>query len=379
MKFCFLGAFDPTYPRNAVLRKGLAELGDEIGVFPADPSLKVWVRYPLLLARLASAALRPGAGFSPAGTECFFVPEFCQKDVPLARFLSVLSAKPTVFDPLAPRYETKILDRKRGRPSSLQAWWNFRIDDASFRCADLVLADTSAHKDYFVHSYGVPPDKIGVLPIGYDEGIFDPARFEREPSRTEGRFTVLFIGSFLPLHGADAIVEASRIVLGRDPSIAFRFVGSGQTLAAAKSLAAEIGASNCAFSPWARYEEMPGLMASADVCLGIFGRSGKARRVVPHKIFQAMGMRKSVITADTPAVREFFVPGENVVLCGEPYGESLADAILALKKDPARRERIAANAEALVRSEFSSRALAVQLKALIAGIGRRKPDPGGRA
>ena len=87
--------------------------------------------------------------------------------------------------------------------------------------------------------------------------------------------------------------------------------------------------------------ELPALIASADVALGIFGRTEKARRVVPHKVFQSLGMRKPVITARTPAVEEFFTHGGNIWLCDEPYAETLADAVIRLKADAALRERLA--------------------------------------
>lgn len=66
MKFVFLGAYDPAYPRNAVIRKGLESLGDEIAGFPVNPSFKAWMRYPILLARLAANSFRSGHGFPPA-------------------------------------------------------------------------------------------------------------------------------------------------------------------------------------------------------------------------------------------------------------------------------------------------------------------------
>ena len=207
VKFGFIGAYDPSYPRNAVIRKGLAALGDEVAEYPAPQGFKIWLRYPTLLARLAAGSPRSGPRVPLSDLDCFFVPEFCQKDVPLGRFLATLLAKPLVFDPLAPRYETKILDWKRRPPSSLHAWWNFRIDAWSFRLSDLILADTGAHKDHFCRTYGVPAGRIGVIPVGYDDELFDPERLSSCP-RT-GPFTVLFFGSFLPLHGVDSAVEAA--------------------------------------------------------------------------------------------------------------------------------------------------------------------------
>ena len=363
MKFGFLGAYDPAYPRNAVIRKGLAALGDEVAEYPAPQSFKVWLRYPTLLARLAAGPPRSGPRIPLSRLDCLFIPEFCQKDVPLGRFLATLLAKPLVFDPLAPRYETKILDRKRRPPSSLHAWWNFRIDAWSFRLSDLILADTGAHRDHFCRAYGVPARKIGVIPVGYDDELFDPDRVPSGPR--DDRFTVLFLSSFLPLHGVDSAVEAAHAVFGRDPSVVFRFVGSGQTWARAKELAAAIGAANCRFEPWVPYHEIPALIAASDVCLGVFGRTAKARRVVPHKIYQSLGMRKPVITARTPAAEEFFAHGENILLCGEPYAETIASAVLALKKDAALGERIAADGHRLARERFTPIVLASALKNMI--------------
>jgi glycosyltransferase involved in cell wall biosynthesis len=363
VKFGFLGAYDPAYPRNAVIRKGLAALGDEVAEYSAPQSFKVWLRYPTLLARLAAGSPRSGPRVPLSRLDCFFVPEFCQKDVPLGRFLATLLAKPLVFDPLAPRYETKILDWKRWSPSSLHAWWNFRIDAWSFRLSDLILADTGAHKDHFCRAYGVPAGRIGVIPVGYDNELFDPERLPSGP-RT-GPFTVLFFGSFLPLHGVDSAVEAASDVFGRDPSVVFRFVGSGQTWARTKELAATIGAANCRFEPWVPYHEIPALIAASDVCLGVFGRTAKARRVIPHKLYQSLGMRKPVITARTPAAEEFFTHAENILLCGEPYAETIADAVLALKKDTALGERIAAGGHRLARERFTPIALASALKNMI--------------
>jgi glycosyltransferase involved in cell wall biosynthesis len=367
MKFVFLGAYDPAYPRNAVIRKGLESLGDEIAGYPVNPSFKAWMRYPVLLARLAADSVRPGARFPLRRADCLFVPEFCQKDVPLARLLAFLISKPVVFDPLAARFETKILDWKRRSPDSLTAWWNRRIDGWAFRFADVVLADTAAHAAYFHEAYGVPTNKIGVLPVGYDDSVFDPDRARLVPRTGNGRkFTVLFFGSFLPLHGVDAIVRAARIVMDRDPGILFRFVGTGQTRAAAESLAADLGADNCVFEPRAVYEELPSIIAASDACLGVFGRTEKAGRVVPHKLYQCLGMRKPVITAKTPAAGEFLIQGGNALLCEEPFPENLAEAVLALKKDPALGDRIARNGYVLARKKFNPPAIARRLKAILA-------------
>lgn len=344
MRVCFLGAYDPEYPRSTVIKKGLRLNGVEVSECRLRKKYKFWLRYPFLLSRYP---------FTCARQDLLFVPEFCQKDVPLARILAFLTSKRVVFDPLAPRFETKITDWKRKPLNSWQARWNFRIDHWAFKLSDLVLADTRAHKEYYCQEYGLSSEKVEILPVGFDDDLFKPSA----PLEGKRSFTVLFFGSFLPLHGADVIVDAARIVSKRDPSVRFKLIGSGQTLPQVKSMTSELGLSNVLFEGWSPLNALPQRIASSDICLGIFGRTEKARRVVPHKVFQAMGMRKPVITARTPAVEEFFSHRENIFLISESHPELLAQAILDLKEDTVLREEISEKGYQLVRQKFSPKSI----------------------
>jgi glycosyltransferase involved in cell wall biosynthesis len=354
MDFVFLGAYDPAYPRNAVLRYGLEQAGARVRECRLPSSAKFWLRYPIGLARFGPVVPR---------SDVVFVPEFCHKDVPLARLLAGLFARRLVFDPLAGRYETKIIDWRRRQPGSLRAWWNLTIDRLSFGLSPLILADTQAHKGYYVGAYGLSPDRIAVLPVGYDDRVFKPAS-RLAPARSR-EFNVLFFGSFLPLHGAESIVEAAAIVLKKDPSVRFSLVGSGQTFEAARVKADCLGLSNVRFEGWLAAAALPTSIARADVCLGIFGATEKAGRVVPHKVYQSLGMRKPVITARTPAIEEFFRHREHLLLCEPPYAQSLAAAVLTLKKNAALRRRLAENGYRLVKAKYSPRPLGERLLALV--------------
>jgi glycosyltransferase involved in cell wall biosynthesis len=119
------------------------------------------------------------------------------------------------------------------------------------------------------------------------------------------------------------------------------------------------------FEGWLPQHALPQRIASSDICLGIFGKTEKARRVVPHKIFQAMGMRKPVITAQTPAVEEFFKHRENIFLVDELEPELLAKAILELRRDADLRERIAEKGFELVSRDFSPKAIGRALIGII--------------
>ena len=347
MIFSFLGAYDPAYPRNAVLRRGLELAGATVRECRLPPSIKAWMRYPLAILRYSRRI---------ASSDVIFVPEFRQKDVPLGRLFAMLFAKRLVFDPLAARYETKVIDWRRRQPGTVRAWWNFRIDLMSFHMSDLVLADTQAHKDYFCRTYGVPEEKIVVVPVGYDDLMFRPEK-SPSPKPREAPFEVLFFGSFLPLHGAESIIEAAALLSKKDPSVHFRFIGSGQTLERVRLRADSLALPNVEFKGWLRYADLPAQIVAADVCLGIFGATEKARRVVPHKVFQAMGMRKAVITGRTPAAEAFFHHNKDIYFCDPPYPKSLVSAILALKADARLRRSLAEKGYHLVKERYSPQAL----------------------
>jgi len=351
MRLCFLGGYDSQYPRNAIIRKGLKGNGVGVSECGISPKYKFWLRYPLVLLR---------SGRSVVEDDFLFVPEFCQKDVPLARVLSFLGAKKVIFDPLASRFETKILDWKRKPVHSWQAWWNFKIDSWAFRLSDLVLADTHIHKDYYCLKYGLSAEKVEVLPVGFDDDIFKPG-IKQEWQDKENRFMILFFGSFLPLHGVETIVRAAEIISKEDRFIGFHLVGSGQTWPRTQALASELNLDNLSFENWLPQEILPSRIAASDICLGIFGRSEKTERVVPHKIFQAMAMGKPVITLRTPAVEELFSNREHLFLCPTNEPSALAQAILELKENSVLREEIAEKGYTLVSQHFSPQAIGRRL------------------
>jgi glycosyltransferase involved in cell wall biosynthesis len=350
MKVCFLGGYNPSYPRNTVIRKGFRAHGIAVSQCWLPPGYKSWMRYPLLFFRSWSCL---------SGHDLFFVPEFCQKDVPLAKFISFFAGRKVIFDPLASRFETKILDWKRKPPHSWQARWNFRIDSWAFRLSNLVLADTHAHKEYYCQDYRLPDDKVEVVPVGYDSDLFQ--RISDKERQGGDKFKVLFFGSFLPLHGVKTIIQSARILSRKDSSVFIKLIGSGQTRPESQALASRWSLDNVHFEGWLPQESLPQQIAQADICLGIFGKGEKARRVVPHKIFQAMAMGKAVVTLRTPAVEEFFHHREDIFLCPSSHPSEVAQAVLELKRDSELRRKVAEGGYDLVSQKFSPEAIGSML------------------
>jgi glycosyltransferase involved in cell wall biosynthesis len=116
-------------------------------------------------------------------------------------------------------------------------------------------------------------------------------------------------------------------------------------------------------------------MAEADVCLGVFGTTPKAARVIPNKVFDGLSVERAVITADTPAIREALVPGRHLWTCpaGDPV--ALAETISRLKADPQTRRVLAAEGRGRFQEAFSIGAISRDLAAVVREV---VPVEGGR-
>jgi len=115
---------------------------------------------------------------------------------------------------------------------------------------------------------------------------------------------------------------------------------------------------NIDFIDWVNYKELPEHILNADVCLGIFGSTPKAQRGIPIKVYEALAMKKPIITGDTPAARDVFTHKANAVLCEMCNPEALADSIILLKENRELRANIAESGYRLYQEVFSSKQIA---------------------
>ncbi len=346
----FFGGYDPDYPRNAIIRKGLERLGVEVKSCRAGGSRRAVFRYPLLLAKYFTTGTRRGTPL--------FVPDFRHKDVPLAWVLSRLPRRMLIFDPLVSRYETRVLDRGDARKGSAQAKHNWNIDRIVMRMSDLVLADTDAHAAFYVSEFDVEEKKVRTLYLGYDDTVFG-----RIPERVpDGIFRVLFYGSFLPLHGTDVIVEAARLL---DSGFRFRIVGSGQTMEEFMRRADGIDRERLELSGNVPEKELPRLISEADAVLGIFGTTLKTGMVIPNKVYQSMACGRPVVTADTPAIREIFTPGEHLVCVQPGNAVMLAEELKRLRDERRFAASVAEAGGRLVREEYNPEKIGARLLGIL--------------
>jgi len=221
-------------------------------------------------------------------------------DMLLLAPLAKLRGKPVVWDAFLSVYDTYARDRamasERGWKARLLRWMERR----ACALADRVVLDTKAHAALMGELYGVPQSKLDAVLVGAEAGTFAPAA--ARPAWRDGPLKVLFYGQFIPLHGIDTIVDAALDPRGQ--RFAWTIIGQGQEAARIDARLAGRAAPQVDRIGWVAYDGLQDQLAAADVCLGIFGTSDKAARVIPNKVYQTLVADKPLITRDSPAMRE---------------------------------------------------------------------------
>jgi glycosyltransferase involved in cell wall biosynthesis len=353
--FCMFGHFAPAYPRNRQVRAALEGLGhDVVDVQCEGPVYRRWPR----LARAARAQK----------FDVMWVAFLGYSDVPLAWVLSRWRRVPLVFDAFILLHDTFVTDRTSVRRRSPAALFLRVLEVVACHLADVVVVDTIDHAERFARRTRLDPARIRVVHVGSDhETPCAPGNTSAADMRDTTPFTVAFCGSFMPLHGADVIVQAAAR-LDDQPDIRFVLIGDGQTKTAVVQLADSLGCHHVSFLGAQRGEELRALLCGADILLGVFGASEKAMVVVPNKVVDALALAKPLITADTPAVRRLFDPSR-VRTVPPRDASALADAILDLRADPAARASLGRAGRAAYEESFSPHALQAELAAVLHAAG----------
>ena len=251
--------------------------------------------------------------------------------IPLAWLLTRFPRKKLTFDVFISVYDTLVIDRKKVSPLNPLAWFYYIIDFFSCHLADEILIDTQTHREFFIKKFKLSPKKMKVVYLQARDDIFYPSRqqstFNIQQSTVDRKVNIFFYGSYIPLQGIDVILKAAKIIQNSGSPIQFTLLGGGQTKEEMMKLTEKLDLKNVTFKDFAPIEELPKYINEADLCLGIFGTSAKAQRVIPHKVLDYRACGKKVITERSPAILERYGNDHDVILCEAGDAEDLAKKI----------------------------------------------------
>lgn len=371
MRVLSFGTYDVrAHPRVGILIDGLRDSGCDVVeanvALGLDTATRVsMLKDPRRLGLLARRLLRCWIGLVRASRrrrrpppDVVLVGYLGHFDVLLARVL--FPRTPIVLDHLIFAADTAL---DRGVTGSTKGRVLGALDRVALRAADLVLLDTAEHAEL------VPPRYAGkslVVPVGAPRiwwaartaarnrpaGPPDAGRSANRPLR------VVFFGLFTPLQGTP-VVGAALGRLANRADLTALMIGSGQDLEAARQAAA--ASQRIEWRAWEPPERLQATVAGTDVCLGSFGTSAKAMRVVPNKVFQGAAAGCAIVTADTPPQRRQLGAAAIFVPPGDPI--ALADALGRLATDPAMLAHYRTAAAELADAQFRPAAVVAPLQA----------------
>ncbi|WP_027001490.1 glycosyltransferase family protein [Hugenholtzia roseola] len=329
-KILITGNYQKDYNRDLVVFEGLKQVGAALTFFP-------YAKKSTTLATQIHKIAQEN--------DFVYLPSFTHADVAFVK--KAIGKKPLLFDPLISRYLSKVFDYNQVWRYSPRALKNYGKDYFALHKADLVLADTPSHKNYYIKTFRLAPEKICVVPVGVDTQIFFPKKVQAVSDATEKKpFLVGFYGSFAPLQGVLKIAQAAHLLQTQyadrlmERQIHFQIIGDGFEHQKLKDFLDKHALQNFDWIGNVAYEKLPTYIQSWDLALGIFGESLKADLVVPNKVYHYLACKICTLTKQSPAMQELFETGRELQTCLNTP-ESIAENIYYLLKNQEIREKIA--------------------------------------
>ncbi len=238
-------------------------------------------------------------------------------------------------------------DNMSGTPAELENLYNFkqriREEKIIYDECDIVVATTPSQRKILTACYDLAPEKIHIIPPGYDDTRFFPvstaqrAAIKRE-NHLEGRI-VMAIGRIAANKGYDLLIRAMRHVIQRLPDTRLILAIGSHTPTAdemplldeLKQLAQELHiADQVVFShKWIPDEELPDYYRAADV----FALSSRYEPVGMTAI-EAMACGTPTVITTEGGLRELITWGLESVYAPPEDDAAFGLAIAAILREP---------------------------------------------
>lgn len=242
-----------------------------------------------------------------------------------------------------------------------------------YRHADavVVLAEGAAAD---VVADGADGDGVVFIPNGADPEDF-VVHEDRDALRRRYGMTslvVVYAGAHGPANGLDLVLDAAEELKETEPGISFWLVGDGVSKEALQATARSRGLTNVVFRDPVAKDEIPRLLAAADVGLHVLADVALFRRgVSPNKLFDYMAAGKPVLT-NTPGEVAALVQEAGAGIAVAPTG--LADGVRRIATAGAeQRARWGADGRTFLAEHRSRQSLARRLEALLDDVAAGRP------
>ena len=243
------------------------------------------------------------------------------------------------------------------RPDALPVRLLRRLQHGWLGGAARVVVIGRCMRDYLAEHYGLSPEAVEVIPVGADPDRIQPAPREtglREKLGLNG-FVVLYAGNFGKYHNFDMVLDAAKEVAARGSDIVFALVGNGAKEKHIHHRIAEEGITNVRVFPIMPQDQMPELLATADVSL-VTLEPNMEGLCVPSKFYPilASGRPTVAMVGENSEIAFVIAEAECGVRVPQDSGLRLAEALLDLSASPDKVREMGSNARRVLVNKYTT-------------------------
>lgn len=237
------------------------------------------------------------------------------------------------------------------------------IEKHTLKHARFVIVQTKENKGIVNKDFGIPLDRIRIVPNGVDTELFNPKRCRQEESGTEDSWKekiVLFAGRLTTQKGLQYLFKAIPRVEKNFNGVRFYIVGDGPLKKHLQDLAKELNiAGKVVFLGEAKHKDMVKFYSEADIVV-----LPSLSESFPNVMLEAMSMEKPIVATKVGVIPEVATHKENAILVEPGSCEQIAASIVDLLSSDSLRRWLGTNARKLVKEKYTWEAVAKQTLAI---------------
>ncbi len=239
-----------------------------------------------------------------------------------------------------------------------------------YRAADRIIVNSPAYRDYLLEK-GIAPEKIAFVPNGVDVEMFQtPATGTaiRERFGLQDKVVVVYAGAHGMANDLRTVLAAADRLRSVE-TIHFLFVGDGKEKANLEAEAQRLALPNVTFAGSIPKDQMPEVLAAADLCLATLMNIKMFSMTYPNKVFDYMAAGRPTVLGIDGVIRKVIEDSDGGLYVPPGDAPALSDAIDRLAADPDRRRAMGARARDYVATHFNRRDQALEFFRVLESLG----------
>jgi glycosyltransferase involved in cell wall biosynthesis len=237
-----------------------------------------------------------------------------------------------------------------GQPlRGLQKWWAEWTARFNYAAAARILVVSNNTKHHLVQNWGVPAEKIVVIPNGVDAEKFTRPH---DPAQTRAQWgipaapLIMFVGGFQMWHGVDRLLESVQGLRRTHPDAHLVLVGDGPARDFIAERIAALGLQEAVtITGLVPHDQVPALLQLADIVTIPYPQLPQEMWFSPLKLYEYMAAGKAIVASGVGQICEVIRDGENGVLVPPGDVPALTAALRDLLQRPEYRQQLGERAQ----------------------------------